>query len=139
MVKGVVKGAFTGWFELKAQSRRAGKSACNTPACRNTVKESTRRERARVHLTHLRSLHRKTAENEQNLEVIQGELQLEFIELLKVQTPPVAGRTFAPGGHPQTAGNRGNADEEARLPGEEDRAGDYDSQEEWHQKQAGYV
>lgn len=38
IVKGAVKGAFTGWFELKAQSRRAGKSARNTPACRNTVK-----------------------------------------------------------------------------------------------------
>ena len=39
MVKGVVvKGAFTGWFELKARSGRAGKSARNTPACRNTVK-----------------------------------------------------------------------------------------------------
>lgn len=81
----------------------------------------------------------KAAKNEQNLATFQGERQLEFIELFEVQTPPVTGGTFSPGGHPQTPGNRGNADEETSLPGEQDRAGAYDSQEEWHKKQAGYV
>lgn len=79
----------------------------------------------------------KAAKNEQNLATFQGERQLEFIELFEVQTPPVTGGTFSPGGHPQTPGNRGNADEETSLPGEQDRAGAYDSQEEWHKKQAG--
>lgn len=81
------------------------------------------------------------SENEQNLEILQGELQLQLrvIELVQVQTPSVESRPIAPRGHPQTAGNRGNVDEKTRLPGEEDRARTHDSQEAWHEKQEGYV
>lgn len=79
----------------------------------------------------------KLRKDEQNIEIIQGELQLEFIELLQVQTPPVPRWAYTAGGHPQTPGDRGNADEETGLPGEEDRTRTYDSQEEWHKKQAG--
>lgn len=79
----------------------------------------------------------KLRKDEQNIEIIQGEFQLEFIELVQVQTPPVPRRAYAAGGHPQTPGDRGNADQETGLPGEEDRTGNHDSQEEWHQKQAG--
>lgn len=112
------------------ESRRAGKSArnINPPAESNTVqvgRESTQLEGVCVCFIHQKK-------NEQNIEIIQGELQLqlEFLE----QTPPVERWTFTPGGHPQTAGDRRNVDEETRLPGEEDRAGDYDSQEAWHEE-----
>lgn len=82
----------------------------------------------------------KSCGNEQNLQVIQGELRLGFlVELLEVQTPPVQRRAFAPGGHPQTPGDWGNADEETGLPGEEDRAGNHGSEEERHQKQTWYA
>lgn len=137
MMKGVVKGAFTDWFELKAQSCRAGKSARNTPARRKNLKSdgiSTQSGGVRLYYSHQQRL-----KNEQNREIFEGELRLELVELFEVQTPPVARRAFPPGGHSQTPGNRGNADEETRLPGEEDRARNYDSQEEWHKKQTGYI
>lgn len=82
------------------------------------------------------AVYSKSRQNEQNLEIIQGELQL---ELFQDQAPPAAWRTFASGGHPQTSRNRGNADKETRLPGEEDRARNNDSEEAWDQKQEGYV
>lgn len=78
---------------------------------------------------------KQTINNEQNLEIFQGDLQLEFlVELLEVQTPSLTRRAYSPRGHPQTPGNGGDADQETGLPREEDTAGADDSQEKWHEK-----
>lgn len=51
IVKGVVETAFTGCFELNPQSGWAGKSAFNTPVCRNrkVAPESSKPGRVRVY------------------------------------------------------------------------------------------
>lgn len=80
-------------------------------------------------------LHRNSFENEQNIEIVQGQLQLKFFELVQVQIQAAPRRSESSGGHPQTPRDGGNVDQEAGLPGEEDRTGANDSQETRHQKQ----
>lgn len=130
---GVAKGAFTvtGQFELNAESRRAGKSALNERAVKHC--EAGRLRTVRIKVCKLCRFIQISCKNEQNLEVIERELRVEFF----VETPPVKGRTFTSGSHPQAPRNRGNADEKTGVPGEEDRARANDSQETRHKKQTG--
>lgn len=113
-----------GLFE-RTQSRRAGISARNTPAFRE--KKLGRSFRLFCFLV-TNKVYPPNSQNEQNLQFVQGGLETQ-----------VEGKPFGPGGHPQTPGNRRNADKEAGLPGKEDRARNCDSQEARHEEQEGYL